>query len=145
MSSYGTVEERVARGAAWLDEREPGWWLPGRFNLSEFNIVQPCHCVMGITFRRAIQGAPWQSGYHYGRSLLDQDDDGYSGSAYDVAVELGFDALGFVGGTTSRDFELLQLEWNRVIYQRQRDHQQRVRTAEESLLEAVPVGVEYAH
>lgn len=40
-----TVKERVAAGAAWLDEHEPGWWQ--RINLGTLVMRDSCGCVLG--------------------------------------------------------------------------------------------------
>jgi hypothetical protein len=40
-----TIAERVARGAALLDEREPGWWQ--RIDLGRLDIGSTCRCVLG--------------------------------------------------------------------------------------------------
>ena len=40
-----TIAERVARGAAYLDEREPGWWQ--RIDLDALDLAVPCKCVLG--------------------------------------------------------------------------------------------------
>jgi hypothetical protein len=40
-----TIAERVARGAALLDEREPGWWQ--RIDLDRLDLGSPCRCVLG--------------------------------------------------------------------------------------------------
>jgi hypothetical protein len=40
-----TIAERVARGAALLDEREPGWWQ--RIDLDRLYIGSTCDCVLG--------------------------------------------------------------------------------------------------
>jgi hypothetical protein len=40
-----TIAERVARGAAYLDEREPGW--DERIDLETLDLYAPCRCVLG--------------------------------------------------------------------------------------------------
>jgi hypothetical protein len=40
-----TVAERVAKGAAFLDEREPGW--DARIDLDTLDLQAPCRCVLG--------------------------------------------------------------------------------------------------
>jgi hypothetical protein len=40
-----TIAERVARGAALLDEREPGWWK--RIDLGKLDLASTCRCVLG--------------------------------------------------------------------------------------------------
>lgn len=43
--SAPTVAERVAAGAAWLDQHEPGWWQ--RINLDRLNLNSECNCILG--------------------------------------------------------------------------------------------------
>lgn len=40
-----TVEQRVAAGAAWLDEHEPGW--ADRIDVAELDVGMSCSCVLG--------------------------------------------------------------------------------------------------
>lgn len=40
-----TIAERVAKGAALLDEREPGWWQ--RIDLDTLDLKAPCRCILG--------------------------------------------------------------------------------------------------
>lgn len=39
------VAERVAAGARFLDEHEPGWWQ--RINVSRLNLSDSCRCIRG--------------------------------------------------------------------------------------------------
>lgn len=41
------VAHRVACGAAWLDERIPGWWRDHNIDLSKFEMAEECRCVIG--------------------------------------------------------------------------------------------------
>ena len=54
-----TIAERVAKGAAFLDEREPGW--DERIDLDRLDIDSNCRCILGqlhdksyATGRRAL-------------------------------------------------------------------------------------------
>jgi hypothetical protein len=40
-----TMTERVAAGAAWLDEHHPGW--VDRIDLNVLDLESPCFCVLG--------------------------------------------------------------------------------------------------
>jgi len=40
-----TIAERVAAGAAFLDEHDPDWWK--RIDLASLNLRSTCHCVLG--------------------------------------------------------------------------------------------------
>jgi hypothetical protein len=39
------VAERVAAGAAWLDQHEPGW--VDRIDVDRLSLSSPCDCVLG--------------------------------------------------------------------------------------------------
>lgn len=40
-----TIAERVAAGAAWLDEHEPGW--VDLIDLDKLNLASGCRCILG--------------------------------------------------------------------------------------------------
>jgi hypothetical protein len=45
-----TIAERVAAGAAFLDEHDPGWWradVERAIDLDTFDLAEPEHCVLG--------------------------------------------------------------------------------------------------
>lgn len=48
------LEQRVARGAAWLDENRPGWEF--KIDLGELNLMLPNCCVLG-----QVDGNFWDS------------------------------------------------------------------------------------
>jgi hypothetical protein len=58
------VQERVARGARWLDEVSPGW--RDAMALRTFDLANGCQCVLGQVFAEAA--APAGSGYDYALS-----------------------------------------------------------------------------
>lgn len=107
-----TIEERVARGAAWLDSVLPDWWKTHAIDLDALDMSDGCQCVVGQLY-------PLDDEY---------DDDGLN--PFDRAVEqLWFDltyrdarALGLlaVGGIGDRPVEYIALgdEWRRVITER---------------------------
>lgn len=43
-----SIEARVARGAAWLDENHPGW--ERRIDLADLQLSSSCRCVLGQLF-----------------------------------------------------------------------------------------------
>lgn len=69
-----SAAERVARGAAMLDEKRPGW--AAEIDLSVLELAYPCHCVLGQLYRPADTargeqvptGAP--TGFHLGTLSL---------------------------------------------------------------------------
>jgi hypothetical protein len=96
-----TITERVAAGAAYLDEREPGWWQ--RVDIRTFDITSPCKCILGQVYRAAVRVVAGAGGFDYA--------DGYLG----VDIEhLGFDVR--PGGEIR--YPELEAEWKRVIEQR---------------------------
>jgi hypothetical protein len=48
------IAQRVAAGAAWLDEHRPGW--ADRINLDELDLANPCKCVLGQEYGRFVLG-----------------------------------------------------------------------------------------
>lgn len=46
--------ERVERGAAWLDEHEPGWEL--KIDLGELNLASCYKCILGQVYGRYENG-----------------------------------------------------------------------------------------
>lgn len=48
MTTLLTVEDRVARGAALLDEKVPGW--VDLIDLDTLDLGSPCRCILGQTF-----------------------------------------------------------------------------------------------
>jgi len=69
------VAERVARGAALLDGKLPGW--AERIDLAELELSSCYRCVLGQLFASAAaaRGTGWH-GYDIGLQALDVDDDG---------------------------------------------------------------------
>lgn len=69
MSATGeTASELVARGAALLDSRLPGW--ADQIDLESLNIADGCECVLGQLGSRRVnldrlswEPRPWQNGF----------------------------------------------------------------------------------
>lgn len=53
---YGTVEERVAKGAAWLDENHDGWIE--EVELDRLDLGSECNCVLGqiVSYQSEVLG-----------------------------------------------------------------------------------------
>lgn len=102
------AEPRVAAGAAWMDEKFPGW--ESKVNLLRLDIGIPFMCVLGQVFR---EHAPLHSnGYYWALNNL-MDGDG------SLSIDLGFNA-------TAREYEervaempVLTEAWRRLIAARQ--------------------------
>jgi len=64
-----TPQERIARGAAWLDATVPNWI--DRIDLQTLNLWSPWRCVLGQVFGPADrEQGYYRSGYGHGRELL---------------------------------------------------------------------------
>lgn len=88
-----TITERVAAGAAWLDENFLNWLH--LVDLNTLRLSSPCRCVLGQL---------------YG-DFCDRPE-GLFATAYDH----GFDTL--VGYGTDAEYAALEDEWRRVITER---------------------------
>jgi len=93
-----TIAARVARGAALLDERMPGW--DQRINLDRLDLHSPCRCILGQIFPASSRdGGYWDGIKELGLASWGPDPG-------------GAEAYGF---TTARNFQMLTAEWRRVI------------------------------
>lgn len=91
-----TIEERVARGAAWLDANRDGWF--DAIDLDILLLRSPCNCVLG-----QLDGS-----YDDSPALNEID-----------TVAHGFMAGGLGwSGKAAREFADLDNEWRRVITER---------------------------
>lgn len=101
-----TVEERVAAGAAWLDEHHPGW--ENDVDLDKLRMDDCALCVLGQTF-----GDYWESPLAESRPETWSELDAYD----EVARPLGFQFSGRRG--YSRDeYAELNAAWVRLIESR---------------------------
>lgn len=95
------VATRVAKGAALLDERKPGW--VGLIDLSTFDLSCTDRCILGQLYRN---DGP-DDGFWNGLKILGLEDENLDGGA-----DEGFDNY------FDREIDLLpalQKEWVRVI------------------------------
>lgn len=67
-----TITERVAAGAAWLDEQRPGWWQdgPDGIDLGGLDMDDACLCVLGQVFAEFDEDL-FNSGFDYAANALD--------------------------------------------------------------------------
>jgi hypothetical protein len=85
-----TVAERVAAGAAWLDEHEPGWVAD--IDLDRLLLSSPCRCVLGQLYG-SYYTAPvkYYDTSDFGFAALaedaDQPDDDAAWDAYEAALD----------------------------------------------------------
>lgn len=99
-----TIAERVAAGAALLDERGPGW--AGRIDPGRLAIHSRCRCVLGQLY--PCEANPGLS-YSEGRKRLRL--------SQPQAQALGFDTITTTGAPAENDKEYAELtaEWKRAI------------------------------
>ncbi len=69
MKTHKAIRDRVEKGAAWLDDREPGW--EGRINLGELFISDVTQCICGQVFLENLENSAWNTvnGYDYAQRL----------------------------------------------------------------------------
>ncbi|TYB69657.1 hypothetical protein FXF51_05715 [Nonomuraea sp. PA05] len=116
-TTFLDIPERVARGAALLDEKRPGWWQ--RIHLDTLNINDCGECVIGQLYTDPL---------HYDDEQFDEGAIDLVGeNAYDnnphapALVEHGFslERGAAVGGNERYErWAALTAEWKRVISER---------------------------
>lgn len=100
---HTTIEERVAKGAALLDEKVPGW--VNDINLTTLRLENVYQCVLGQEF----------GGYEIGARELGLD-------PWDSdAVEYGFMAEGHFGDPEADPWDDLTEAWTAYIEERLHD------------------------
>ena len=92
---FDLARERVAAGAAYLDDNEPGW--AARIDLNRLNLGSCFGCILGQLY-----------GSYSGAPVFDEDDD-----RIEVAEPLGFDTTGPWRGNPS--YEHLNAAWRTEI------------------------------
>ena len=55
-----TTNERVAAGAALLDEKRPGWWQ--RIDTDTLDMGETCGCILGQTYEANGRSTPFDMG-----------------------------------------------------------------------------------
>lgn len=118
-----SLSERVAAGAAWLDEHVPDW--ADRVSLPEFEMESRCDCVLGQVFA-TVEGDSHTR--HAENDLgFDRVVDGWSldvdGSQThgEVLSRSASQALAFDAppGHGLDEYDLMQMEWTEFIAARQ--------------------------
>lgn len=112
-----TIEDRVAAGAAWLDERIPEW--VEQIDLFALRLSDGCRCILGQTFGDYTR-APISGGRQH-----DEDWDWDWPPEYDrAAAALGFQASevadsrgrrAIVELVRDREYDALQEAWTRLV------------------------------
>jgi hypothetical protein len=101
-----TIEARVARGAALLDEKLPGW--VERIDLDKLKLSSGCNCILGQTWDGPTSADSSPFGAHADALALGGDDD----------IEHGFNAGGEDWFSNEPEYEALTAEWKRLILAR---------------------------
>lgn len=103
-----SIETRVARGAALLDNTLAGW--DERIDLDKLDLASPCNCILGQEFAGYADDFNDDGWTPYDAAMIELPMDGY-----DDAYHYGFDKL---YGETTAAFRDLTAEWKRVILAR---------------------------
>ena len=139
MTDYGTIEQRVTRGAAFLDQVAVGW--EGRINLETLELRSAEHCICGQVFEKEGKTLRDGNGYGFARSNLFTEGNawvrecvsdphpqsGY-GKADMIAADLGFavpedlwysPSEGVSDGRSVLDtYDALQTAWTALVKER---------------------------
>ena len=97
------LDERVQRGAAWLDGEIPDW--ADMINLKTFSIKSSCNCVLG------------QIGKKQGTSNYELTAERYFGVGNQYGGKVS--AMGFYTEQDGNEWNVLQESWERAIAARQ--------------------------
>lgn len=95
-----TITERVAAGAAWLDENKPGW--VERISLDKLDIESDCGCALGQVYG-GYNDSPYTARWHAKGKYL--------------AVERGF-VVDILENDQRGAYAALTAEWKRIIQER---------------------------
>lgn len=104
-----TIPERVAQGAAWLDEHYPGW--ERHIDLTRLDLSDPCRCVLGqlalaITDQEIVDDFFIQDSSPYSWLVLQQDA---------LPRDKCWSDRGFLTYTGPEDWPLLDEAWISLI------------------------------
>lgn len=100
-----TIAERVAAGAAFLDQAEPGWRQ--HIDIDRLDLASPCRCVLGQLEIALHSEGP-------------EDDGAFSDALFRYGIAFEEWALGFNAGHEGRNVEFPQLTaaWRELIQAR---------------------------
>lgn len=108
------AEERVARGAAWLDANVEDW--PYRVVLEKLDMSSPCACVLGFVFDlEALHSEVAHTGYDYGLRMAAPFG---SEESLRWAQDHGFDWHVGAAADPSADYTQLAAAWTAQIESR---------------------------
>ncbi|GAA4626729.1 hypothetical protein GCM10023196_036150 [Actinoallomurus vinaceus] len=103
-----SIPERVAKGAALLDEKLPGWH--DRIDLDQLRLSSPCNCILGQTWDGEVEHGDDPFFLHANR-LFGRE------SGVHVEAAHGFNSV-HSGRAAREEFGELTAEWRRIILAR---------------------------
>ena len=125
MTAPHAITERVAAGAAFLDEHDPGWWradVERAINLDGLQLDSGGQCVLGQRCPMEVyrnRPEAWMSPYSAQAADLSGFDAAVNGAELDDwAADRGFDADLPASGKWRDEYDGLDAEWKRVITER---------------------------
>lgn len=100
-----TIQDRVARGVALLDERSPGW--VNKVSLNKLNMWSSADCIVGQVL----------GNYCAGIRVLGLDTKGAANHGFqaDLGTRITLPAPPALLDLVARDYTALTAEWRRVI------------------------------
>lgn len=116
-----TITERVAAGAAFLDQHDPEWWradVERAIDLDRLNLGYSDTCVLGQRCPLGLRGGNYSEYQAFAAKLIGAQP--YEEPEINAwAAPLGFQAqLGRPIGEEMADYRALTAEWKRVITER---------------------------
>lgn len=110
MTSIEELQARVDKGAAWLDEVNPGWW--DRVVINKLHMIHSCSCVLGQLYADDCTG--FQSGFGYAKVNLVPKT-----GTDNNAADFGFDVHRDVNNDVdTAEYGVLQTLWIEKINER---------------------------
>lgn len=118
-----TITERVAAGAAFLDEHDPQWWradVERAIDLKTLDLRLYDSCILGQRCPLEVLAAYLDRSVHL---AFDDDDETQKYDAYGEAIAADFNVPGWpqqhgFNGWDGDEFKPLTAEWKRVIWER---------------------------
>jgi len=109
-----TIEERVARGAAWLDGKLPDWWQALDLDPAKFDMAAGCGCVIGQLYPIVEY---FDQADHYDSPFDVAMDGAWLDLDWETAVSHGF-YVRLLEAERAGEYDALTAEWRRVITER---------------------------
>lgn len=118
-----TIAERVAAGAAFLDEHDPEWWradVKRAIDLDTLNLGVTDRCVLGqrCPVGTYFDSYEWMTRYDALAAMFSGIEASDSSDLDTWAIPLGFQAEDEDWEAEGGEFDALTAEWKRVITER---------------------------